>query len=170
MAEYKNNNGTLAWDAVIDDGEQFLLLEEGNYIFTVADFKRGEFPGSAKLPAGAKAELVLEVKTEMGVSKIKTNLILHDKTVFKVAAFFRSIGLKKRGEPVQMKWNEVLGKTGRAHIVQRDYVGSDKRDHCTNDIDYYIDPEVECDIINSPQKNDASFIEYKEVPDEELPF
>ena len=55
-----NNNAVLDWNDIIeDDGQEFVLLEEGDYNFIVRDFERGRFPGSAKLPACNKAILTL---------------------------------------------------------------------------------------------------------------
>ena len=34
-----------------------------------------------------------------------------------MSAFFSSLGLKKKGEPLRMNWNAVPGSTGRAHIT-----------------------------------------------------
>ena len=74
---YDNNNAVLDWnDAIEDDGQEFVLLEEGDYNFIVRDFERGRFPGSAKLPACNKATLTLEVDTRDGCAIVKHDLIL----------------------------------------------------------------------------------------------
>ena len=42
-----NNNAVLDWNDVIeDDGQEFVLLEEGDYNFTVTNFERGHFPAT----------------------------------------------------------------------------------------------------------------------------
>ena len=46
------DNSVMDWNDVIeDDGQEFVLLPEGDYNFVVTDFERGRFPGSAKIPA-----------------------------------------------------------------------------------------------------------------------
>ena len=57
----------------------------------------------------------------MGVASMKFDLILSKSLTWKVSAFFRSIGQKKRGEKITMDWNKVLGAKGRAHIKQKVY-------------------------------------------------
>ena len=58
MSEYQNAAHEIGWDDQISvDGEQYVVLEEGDYDFTVTGFERGRFPGSAKIPACNKAVL-----------------------------------------------------------------------------------------------------------------
>ena len=60
---YQNQNMFLDWDdAIENDGQEFVTLEEGDYNFTVTGFERGRFPGSAKLPACNKATLTPAVR------------------------------------------------------------------------------------------------------------
>ena len=41
-----------------------------------------------------------------------------------LSAFFGAIGLKKKGEPLKMNWNEVAGKEGVCKLGQREYNGN----------------------------------------------
>ena len=78
MADYLNNNAGMDWDdAIENDGQEFIILPEGDYNFTVTDFERGRFPGSAKMSPCNKATLTLQVKTEDGIASIRTDLILN---------------------------------------------------------------------------------------------
>lgn len=64
MAFNNNQNMCMGWDDQIEnDGQEFIILPEGGYNFTVTEFERGRFPGSAKIPACNKVTLTLEVKT-----------------------------------------------------------------------------------------------------------
>ena len=48
---YNDQNMCMDWDDAIEsDGQEYVLLEEGDYNFQVVDFERGRFPGSAKIP------------------------------------------------------------------------------------------------------------------------
>ena len=131
----------LDWDSVIeDDGNvSFVLLPEGDYDFVVSGFERGEHDQSAKIPACPKAILTLSIDAPNGVAEIKENLILYKTMEWKISAFFRSIGMKKHGERLVMDWNKVLGAAGRAHIVQREYVGNDGTKKKANNVGYFID-------------------------------
>ena len=114
------DNSVMDWNDVIeDDGQEFVLLPEGDYNFVVTNFERGRFPGSAKIPATNKATISIQIFSELGVASMKFDLILSKALTWKLSAFFRSIGQKKRGEKITMDWNKVLGAKGRAHIKQR---------------------------------------------------
>ena len=130
----------LDWgDAIEDDGQGFVLLDEGDYDFTVTGFERGRHNGSAKIPACNKAIITLSVESPQGVAEIKENLILYKTMEWKISAFFRSLGMKKHGERLNMDWDHVLGAAGRAHIVQREYVGNDGTNRKANNVGYFID-------------------------------
>ena len=130
----------LDWDSAIeDDGQGFVLLDEGDYDFTVTGFERGRHNGSAKIPACNKAIVTLSIDTPNGVAEIKENLILYKTMEWKISAFFRSLGMKKHGERLVMDWDKVLGAAGRAHIVQRDFIGQDGSNKKANNVGYFID-------------------------------
>lgn len=101
---YQNNqNMFLDWDDAIEsDGQEFVILEEGDYNFTVTGFERGRFPGGQKIPACNKAALTLQVSTPQGVAVVHTDLLLYKSMEWKLSAFFRCIGQKKHGERLVM--------------------------------------------------------------------
>ena len=164
MSDYMNNNNMcMDWDdAIENDGQEFIVLDEGDYNFTVTEFERGRFPGSAKIPACNKATLTLEVMTEKGPAYVKTDIILYRSLEWRISSFFRSIGQKKHGEKLVMNWNLVKGSRGRAHIKPRTYIGTDGQEHKTNDVANFID----YDEKNFPPA--TNFVEVGE--DDELPF
>ena len=141
MSDYEmNNNGCLDWeDSIEDDGNGFVLLDEGDYKFRVTGFERGRHAGSAKIPACNKAIVTLSIDTPNGTAEVKENLILFKTMEWKLSAFFRSIGMKKHGERLNMDWNKVPGAVGRAHIVQREYTGNDGTMKKSNNVGYFID-------------------------------
>lgn len=80
MADYMNSNQNagMDWnDAIENDGQEFIILSEGDYNFTVTGFERGRFPGSAKMSACNKASLTLQVQTDDGTAIVHTDLILN---------------------------------------------------------------------------------------------
>lgn len=105
------DNSVMDWNEVIeDDGQEFVLLPKGDYNFVVTNFGRGRFPGSAKIPATNKATISIQIFSKSGVASMKFDLILSKALNWKLSAFFRSIGQKKRGEKNTMDWNKVLGE------------------------------------------------------------
>ena len=144
MPEYNKDaaNGCLGWDDVIeDDDKRPVILEAGDYTFTVRGCERGHFPGSAKLPACNKATVTLEVKAHEGTVIVRTDLFLHQSMEWKISDFFCSIGLKKRGEPLRMAWDKTPGRRGRAHFKVRTYTGRDGNEYQTNDVHHFYDWE-----------------------------
>ncbi len=127
MADYNNNNvidRELDWnDAIENDSPDFILLEEGEYDFTVDHYDRERHPGSEKLPPCKKAVLYLNVETPQGVATVRHNLFLHTRTEGMVCAFFTAIGQRQHGQRINMNWAAVPGARGRAKIGVREYNG-----------------------------------------------
>ena len=138
---YENNsNMFLDWNDTIEvDGQEYIVLEEGDYNFTVTDFERGRFPGSAKIPACNKATVTLTVDTGNGIASVKCDLILYRTLEWKLASFFRCIGQKKHGERMSMDWNKVVGSKGRARFKPRDYTDKNGDARQANDIERFYD-------------------------------
>ena len=139
MSEFVDNR-VLDWDSPIeDDGNGFVLLPEADYDFIVSGFDRGQYNGSANIPACPKAMLTLTISAPEGNVQVKQDLYLCGKMEWKISSFFRSIGQKKHGERLVMDWNAVIGSTGMAHFIQRTYTGNDGTLKKANDVQYFID-------------------------------
>lgn len=151
MSEYNTAPHELGWDdEITSDSGNFILLEEGDYDFTVAAFQRGRFPGSAKLPACNKAILTLSVDTPAGTASVRYDLILYSTLEWKLSEFFRSIGQKKQGEPLRPRWNEVVGSHGRARFKVRTFTKKDGSEGKANDVERFYDFEEEA-AVTTPQ-------------------
>lgn len=140
MSNFDTN--IMDWDSAIEsDGQQFIVLPEGDYSFTVTGFERGRYPGSTKIPPCNKASLTLTIELPDGqVATCREDLILYRTIEWKLASFFRAIGQKKTGERVVMDWTKVMGARGRAHFKPRAYI-KDGSEHTINSVDHYYDPE-----------------------------
>ena len=131
----------MGWDDVLEnDGQEFVILPEGDYTFTVTNFERGRFPGSAKIPPCNKATLTISIDNDKGSATARFDLILYRTLEWKIASFFRCIGQKKHGEKVAMDWNKVVGARGKAHIKPRSYT-KDGGERWVNDVDRFLDYE-----------------------------
>lgn len=147
-------------DAIENDGQEFIILPEGDYVFTVTDMERGWFDGSQKMSACNMAKLTLEVKTADGTAQTKTNLLLHKSMEWKLSSFFRSIGQKQHGQKLVMNWAKVPGSRGLAHFKPRTYTGNDGVERTANDCAKFLDYDA--------AKCGAPFIETGN--DEDIPF
>ncbi len=128
------------WDDSIEtDGQEYILLSEGEYNFKVTNFERGRFNGSAKIPQCNKATITIQIEAKEGTTSIKFDLILYRTLEWRISAFFRCIGQKKHGEKLTMDWGKVIGSKGRAYIKQRSYTNLNGEEKFINDVERFID-------------------------------
>ena len=156
-------NMEMGWDDTIqEDGQELILLDEGDYNFIVTNFERGRFPGGQKIPACNKATITVQIETDKGLSVIKFDLLLYRSVEWRISSFFRCIGQKKHGEKLTMNWNTVIGSVGRAHVTQRKYTNNYGEEKTVNDIGRFIDydPKFFNEILGAPV----------EISDDDLPF
>lgn len=128
----------LDWDEEIDDGAEFenIVFPEGDYDFTVKSFKRDK----ARESGNNMAVLELEVTDGKKKALIKDWIVLTTKTKWKIASFFRSVGLKKHGENIKMKWQESVGTTGRCTLSVEERTSNKGNTYKVNQIESYLDP------------------------------
>lgn len=134
----------LAWDEVIDDGEGYperVVFEPGDYDFTVKSFERGK----AKDTGRNMAILDLEVTDGSKKSVVRDWIVLTNKTYWKAANYFRSVGMKKHGEDIKMDWKGSIGKTGRCTLIKEEKISKKGNPYDVNYVYNYNDPieEVE---------------------------
>lgn len=142
-----NNQGfAYDWDSTITkDAEQYSLLAPGNYPFEVMSLERGRHDGSKYLPPCPKATLKLRVSGQDAngnecVTTITHSLFLHSICESGLSAFFSSIGLKKKGEQLVMRW-DIIGARGFAKVIVEDYVDKNGEPRQSNKIKYFYSPE-----------------------------
>ncbi len=124
--QYNNFEREFGWDDVIQQDQEFVLLPEGLYEFTVTGFERARHnpSGNGKLPACNKAIVSVEVVAPQGKVTMKHNLFLHSSTEGMLSAFFGAIGQKKKGSKLQMDWNTITGARGVCKVGIRTYNGN----------------------------------------------
>jgi len=128
------------WDDSIEtDGQEYILLSEGEYNFKVTNFERGRFNGSAKIPQCNKATITIQIEAKEGTTSVKFDLILYRTLEWRITAFFRCIGQKKHEEKLTMDWGKVIGSKGRAYIKQRSYTNLNGEEKFINDVERFID-------------------------------
>lgn len=127
--QYNQAEREFGWDDTIQqDSADFILLPEGLYNFVVKGFERGRHipnpqnPG--KLPACNKATVSIEIEAAEGSTILKHNLFLHSSTEGMLSAFFAAIGQKKKGEPLKMNWQTIVGARGVCKVGIRTYNGN----------------------------------------------
>lgn len=143
MSDYTNEGYALDWDAEIEnEGTPFVVAEPGDYNFTVVNFERARFNGSAKMPPCNQAKLTLKLDMPDGqVCEVKHNIFLHSKTEWRLCEFFTAIGQRKHGQKVSMNWNAVIGANGRCKITKRKFTNSNTgKEMEANDVEKFYEP------------------------------
>lgn len=149
------NERELSWDDEIQkDGGEFILLPAGDYNFTVSKFERARFAGSEKMPACNQAKLELTVHSpEHGDVIVFHNLFLHTKTEGLLSNFFTGIGQKRKGEPLRMNWNTVVGSKGRLKLDIHQFTGRDGDERRNNQVKSFYP----ADEVAQPKQHQAPF-------------
>ncbi|WP_411553309.1 hypothetical protein [Paenibacillus lautus] len=159
----QNVERELGWDDEIQkDGGEFTVLPAGDYDFTVAKFERGRFSGSEKMPACNQAKLELTVHSpEHGDVTVFHNLFLHTKTEGLLSNFFAGIGQKKKGEPLRMNWNAVVGARGRLKLEINKFKGRDGEEKTNNQVKTFYSYE---DLNGGQQPQQSQQPQYNQQP------
>lgn len=143
---YDFDEGVIGWNDVLDDDggdNNFFLLPAGEYVFQVEGLKQTQFAGGKSIPACPQAELTLRVYTGDGRSQtVKENIYMHNVVRWKLTAFFRSIGQKKRGETVNMDWSRVKGSWGIAMFEPDEYIGTNGKSYQKNRLTRFEDHDA----------------------------
>ena len=82
MTDYIPNqyqNQEIGWDDTISQDNEYTLLPEGDYQFTVTKFERARHNGSDKLPPCNKAILTLELSDGVNTGTVTHNLFLESR-------------------------------------------------------------------------------------------
>ena len=129
-------NTEMDWDSGIsaDVGTgEMNLPPVGEYGFKVIEFEKTLSKAGKKM-----AKIVIELDKEGQFWKVYDYLVLSDSMAWKLATFFESLSLKKKGEPLaKMPWDDVLGKTGRVKIKHETFDG---KESCK--VDRYLPSEA----------------------------
>lgn len=134
----------LDWDSEINnDGEEFILIPDGEYTFTVKEVSRKDYPGSNKIPACKKIEIKMEITSPVGTATVKDDLILWSTMEWKMAAFFVSLGMREKGQKgFRPDWNAVIGRSGLCKTNIREYTKKDGSQGQANNIDRFLPPDT----------------------------
>lgn len=121
-------NTAFNWDSTISNQEEdrgFEPLPEGDYEFSIHSITKKQFNGSAKMPACPQASVeiyVFEPKTGREIP-IYSNLFLCSSQEWKLAQFFKCIGvMEPDAKGLKMRW-DIEGEIGICHIGPREYNG-----------------------------------------------
>ena len=119
------DNSVMDWNDVIeDDGQEYVLLLKRIITSLLLILKEEDSLVVQKFLLQIKKQNQFKFFSEMGVASMKFDLILSKSLTWKVSAFFRSIGQKKRGKKTL--------RIGIKFLVQKVELTSNKRYTQTN--------------------------------------
>ena len=108
--QYNNFEREFGWEDTIEKDSEYVLLPDGLYHFTVIGMERTR-----------QAIVSIKIVANEGETELRHNLFLHSSTEGMLSAFFAAIGQKKKGEPLRMNWNTIIGATGVCKVGTRQY-------------------------------------------------
>ncbi len=133
-----DNSERMDWNSVYEnEGNEFVLLPENTEVqFTVTEFVRtktqkGDYMAKLTLKGeSAKGEVVF----------LRENLVLLRSCEWKICQFFTCVGLRKYGERGQLRWNDLLGSSGRCRLGIETWT-KDGKTYEGNCVKEYLEPE-----------------------------
>lgn len=151
MTDYNNNANmgeAMDWDdEFTDDGGEFVILPDGEYMFVITGMERRRFDGSAKMAPCPQADLTLEVfyDNDTRSTKIHDRINVNTKMKWRITQLARALCLEKNPETnsYRVPWNNLVGRQGVVRIKVRTYTNNNGDERQTNDVDRYLAPE-EC--------------------------
>lgn len=134
MAQFGAEYEEIGYEGMIEEESGgFTLLPEGDYDFTVSKITRGRYEGSDKMPPCNSVTVDLTVWGPQDKATVTERFFLVKKFEWKLSQFFLSIGVKKHGEPLMMRWN-IEGLRGKCKVYIDRYKKQDGSDGQSNKI------------------------------------
>ena len=166
MAQFGAEYEEIGYEGMIEEESGgFPLLPEGDYDFTVSKITRGRYEGSDKMPACNSVTVELTVWGAQDKATISERFFLVKKFEWKLSQFFLSIGVKKHGEPLMMRWN-IEGMRGKCKVYVDHYKKNDGSDGQSNKIKKFyaydeqvqtVSPQPAVPASNTPQQYQQSY-------------
>lgn len=117
--------------------QEYVLLEPGEYEFTVDSVDYGDYNGGSKIPACGMVIVNMHVDTDKGRAFLNNRFYICKEGAGLIAAFMKSIGDLKDGQKTfTPDWDHIEGKTGIVKTSQREYNGN-----MYNNVDRFIAPK-----------------------------
>ena len=154
MAQFGAEYEEIGYEGTIEEESGgFTLLPDGDYDFTVSKITRGRYEGSDKMPACNSVTVELTVWGAQDKATISERFFLVKKFEWKLSQFFLSIGVKKHGEPLMMRWN-IEGMRGKCKVYVDHYKKNDGSDGQSNKIKKFYAYDENVQTV-SPQPTTA---------------
>jgi len=132
----QNDIRRFGWgDTIENDSKDYSVLPAGDVNFVVTNMEQSKNKDGYDM-----AILTINLWTELDQTNVKDYLTLNSACEWKLCEFFKGIGQRKHGEPLQPRWNEVPGSTGRCKIKIHHYTKDNGDPGQINKIERYLEP------------------------------
>lgn len=166
MAETKDR--AIGWGEAVqntNNGGEWEPLPEGDYTFKITKFNRGRYNGSERMPACNVAELTLYCDDGKNKGSFLHRIYMVESQVWKLSALARALGWAEPGSSeCVMRWDEILGASGRCKVAIRNYQKRDGSLGKSNEVKTFYDAEFK------PQKRVTPPVTDIEEGPDDLPF
>lgn len=164
MAQFGAEYEEIGYEGTIENEDGgFVLLPDGDYDFTVNKVTRSRYEGSDKMPSCNTVSVELSVWGAGGDrATITERFFLVKKFEWKLSQFFLSIGLKKHGEQLVMRWN-IEGYKGKCKVYIDNYKKQDGSDGQSNKIKKFYAYDENVQTV-SPQQTAYQAQPYQTAP------
>lgn len=152
MANYTNGNEFDEIDfegTISEEGQEFVLLPEGDYDYTVSKIIRTRHEASQNLPACNEVDVELTIWGPSDKTTVTERFFLVRKFEWKLSQFFLSLGLKKHGEQLVMRWN-IEGMHGKCKIYVDKYKKQDGSEGQSNKIKKFYAYDDNVSTVSAP--------------------
>lgn len=149
MAQFGTEYEEIGYEGTIENEDSgWVLLPEGDYEFTINKITRGRYEGSDKMPACNSVSVELAVWGAQDKVVITERFFLVRKLEWKLSQFFLSIGVKKHGEQLQMRWN-IEGMKGKCKVYIDKYRKQDGSEGQSNKIKKFYAYDENVQVVSA---------------------
>lgn len=141
-------NDWLDWDTTtFAAGNDFVLLPEGDYGFTILKTERERCQDGAP-----KLTLTLDVDGgELGHVQLKDGIKWVGSMQWKIASVLEAVGAERDGEGnVTGSVEACVGMMGAAHVGVRKWIGKDGKERESNQVERYIPMPLKAHPVMTP--------------------
>lgn len=133
-----------------NEGTEFTVLPNGDEAtFKVVEVEKGRSKDGTK--PQVRVRMALESVNGHGRTTLNDYITMTRKSEWKLCEFFTSLGLRRHGERLKMRW-DIVGMTGRCTVIVEEFTGREGEKKQTNRIKKYLEP-----ADNDGQGADADF-------------
>jgi len=116
-----DENRPIGWDEefIVQEENEFITLEEGDYDFEIVNFERTQYSGSDKVPPCMRLDVKIRVTDGIKSTTITDKIFLIQKFAWKLSDLLAAVGLAKTKDAARPAMiQQSIGLKGRCHVTK----------------------------------------------------